>query len=157
MVNWRIPLSFFTTIIASTAIGNSCLYQLRSLFLMALSLPICGGLYFYCMIIDGTVALPRYNYCQELPENNRKTNPLCLTNLYTTVVLMDFALVWILIYTGLVTWYHRKSLMHKPLTSNTTGGGKNNNNGTPTTEEINFNNNPGGEDNSVPDVNVFRQ
>lgn len=152
MLNWRIPLSFFTTIIASAAIANSCLFQLRSLLVMAISLPVCGCLFVYCMVIDATAATARYDVCSKLTETVRNNDKGCLTNLYTTIVLMDLVMFLYLIYIGLVAWYHRKSLIRTPLTSSATTatsrkGKKNSGN----------NNGQDNNNNNEAEINVFRQ
>jgi hypothetical protein len=108
MVNWRIPLAFFSSLIAATSVGNILLIQLRSLALMSMSLVVCGGLFFYCLVIDGPAAQKRAEYCASLPAATSAASPVCKVASFNAVVVLDFVLIPLLIYGGVIAWLHRR-------------------------------------------------
>jgi hypothetical protein len=109
-VNWRVPLSFFATIFASTAVGNSQLRQLRSLLLMSLGMAVSGLLFFFVLIIDAPQVDVRNRECGKLPKAVAAASEGCKTSHYTAVVLLDLALIFLLLWAGIVAWFHRKTL-----------------------------------------------
>lgn len=134
-VNWRVPLSLFTGLAAVAAMVSVRYKRALNLLVLGLLLTVSGFLFLYVMGIDGIAVDKSSNLCKDgftkaanlLVSVNKvviKTKPLsditCEYERFQAMVVLDFFVAPVLIFTGLVSIGHRihmSTASESPLTS----------------------------------------
>jgi len=127
-VSWRIPLSLFSGFAAAAAAVFTRLRRPNAMALLGVTMFVGGCLFLYVMGIDGVAADNGLKLCKQnfagtrvmIGENSLSSVGLkvtCASEIFASVVVLDFFLFPLLAASGVMTVLHRKYMTDAALTA----------------------------------------